>query len=171
MRKQIWRLRKTLSRRIEVRPIEDADVRYAWAAYKKGALAELGEPYTSDLDAAQFKSAFERTVLTTHHAWWTISGETKNGFIPIGIVVGEWGPSQAFMIIVGISWFPWASRRNIVEGTVKFFDGLRKQMKWVGFATPKHKPLYEVCCMHAIMRRVGTTNMTKPPSAVFEGMH
>jgi len=164
-----WRLSKTLSRPVEVRPIEVSDIRYAWAAYKKGALSELGEPFTADLTAEQFRAAFEEMVLTRHDAWWTIIGQTKNGFIPMGLVVGEWGPAQAFMVIVGISWFPWASRRNIIEGTVKFFNVLRRQMRWMGFASPKHKPVYEVCCMHAIMRRVGTSHMTEPPSAVFEG--
>lgn len=167
MKEKRWRLSRTLKRRVEVRPIEQDDVKYAWAAYKKGSLEGMG--FKSDLDAQQFKDAFEAYVLTQVHACWTVIAQTAKGFIPVGFVLGGWAPHQTFMFITAICWFPWASCRNIVEGTIQFFDKIRKQMKVMGFAAPEHKRLYEVCCMHGIMRRVGTTNLANVPAAVFEG--
>lgn len=162
-----WRLSRTLRRNVEVRPIENEDVKFAWAAYRKGRLGEMGFP--ENMDAKAFKSAFETYVLTKAHAAWSILAVTKDGFIPAGFVLGGWAPQEAYMIIIGISWFPWASKRNILEGTVAFFDKIRKQMGVMGFASPEHKRLYEVCCQHAIMRRVGTSNLSGRSVAVYEG--
>src|SRR5690242_6025474 len=110
--KKNWRLSKTLSRKIIVRPIEQEDVKYAWAAYKGGSLKPMGFP--ENLDAKSFKDAFEEYVLSRTHAAWTMIADK-----PIGFALGYWGPSQAFMFITGIIWFPWATKRNILEATVK----------------------------------------------------
>lgn len=169
MKKPIWRLRKTLARRIEVRPIEASDVPYAWATYKKGGLAEFG--FAETLTADQFKQAFEQTVMTQYPATWAVLADTPKGVIPVGFVFCSWAPLNAYLIIMGISWCPWATKRNILEGTVAFFNSVRKQVPWMGYANDKHKKLYEVCCMHGIMRRIGTSHVVFPdgPAAVFEG--
>lgn len=159
--KKTWRLSKTLKRSIEVRPIEQEDVKYAWAAYKKGGLGGMG--FAPDLNPQKFKDAFEAYVLSNAHAAWTvIAGK------PIGFVLGSWAPQQAYMVIVGIVWFPWATKRNIVEGAVSFFKRLNTEMGWMGFASAEHKKLYEVCMMHGIMRRVGTSHMSGAPVSIFE---
>lgn len=169
--KQNWRLSKTLGRHIEVRPIENDDVQYAWAAYKKGGLGGMGAPFDQGgLDAKAFKEAFEVYVLTNAHAAWTVMASTRSGIVPIGIVLGGWAPPRdALMLIIGIVWFPWASRRNIVEGAVGFFNRIRKEMAWMGFASEQHKGLYETCCKHGIMHRVGTSHRSGQPIAVYEG--
>jgi hypothetical protein len=159
-----WRLSKTLSRRTEVRPIENDDVKYAWAAYKQGELAELKLP--DNLNAVDFKFEFEKFVLQHAHAAWTVITETQKGFIPTGFVLGQWGP--AFMIIGSIIWFPWASCRNIIEGTVFLLNRLRKEFPVLGFASDEHKPLYEACCMHGIMHRIGTSHSLGEKMTVFE---
>ena len=101
-----WRLSRTLARRVEVRPIENEDIRYAWAAYKKGSLGGMGAPFDEEgLDAKIFKDAFELYVLTQAHAAWTVSAQTKLGFMPVGLILGEWGPKQLYMTILGIVWF------------------------------------------------------------------
>lgn len=162
--KKKWRLSKTLSRRVEIRPIENEDVKYAWAAYKQGKFTEVGLP--SGLGASEFKVEFEKFVLANAHAAWTVLAETKKGFMPIGLALGQWGP--AFMIIGNIEWFPWASRRNIVEGTVYLFNKLRKEFPVIGFAREEHKPLYEACLMHGIMHRIGTSHSLGTKMTVFE---
>ncbi len=170
--KKNWRLSKTLKRPVEIRPIEQDDVKYAWASYKKGVLGSMGPPFDKDgMDAPTFKTEFETFVLTHAHAAWTVMAQTSNGFLPVGLVLGSWAPNGAFMIILGISWFPWATRRNIVEGTVAFFNRLRKEMGWMGFASLEHKRIYDVCCMHGIMNRVGTSLQSGQPIAVYEGRH
>jgi hypothetical protein len=162
-----WLLKNTLRRKIESRPIEQADLKYAYAAYKKGVLGVMG--FADGMDAPAFRAAFEHYVMNNAQAAWVISTDNKNGFVPTGIAFGGWAPMEAYLVIIGIVWFPWASKRNILEGTVSFFNSLRRELNWMGFATSEHKRLYEVCCMHGIMRRVGTSNLGANPSAVYEG--
>lgn len=146
-------------------------MRYMWAAYKKGSLAPMGPQFADPVMAAdEFKAAFEQWVLANCHAAWTLVGHTKRGFIPVGVVFASWAPNAPFMIISDISWLPWASKRNIIECTVAFFEGARKEFMFQGYALPEHKRMYEVCMMHGIMRRVGTSYVAIPgkPTAVFE---
>lgn len=167
-KKQKWRLSKTLARNVDFRPIEDEDIRFAYAAYKTGALEEMFEE--TDLDAAQFKQVFEDVVVNGFHAAWTVFADNKAGYSPIGLVFGRWHPStEGVMVVSGIAWFPWASERNIIEGTVKFFNEVRKEMQMVGYARPEQKRLYEICLKHGIMRRIGTSHiMFDTPATVFE---
>jgi len=165
--KKEWRLSRTLKRNVETRPIEDADVKYAYAAYKKKALEPMGPPFDSEMDAAQFKSAFEQYVLTNATAAWTIITNTSRGRMPVGFVMGD--NVGALYIILGIVWFPWASKRNIVEGTIEFFNRIRKELAYMLLASKEHKRVYEAACAHGIMCRVGTSHQTGKPVAVYEG--
>lgn len=160
-----WRLKKTLKRAVSFRPIEDEDVKYAWAAYRKGALAAMGPAFTAEMSAEDFRKLFEAFVLMHHHAAWTLIAPTKNGVIPVGIVLAAWAPNAPFMIVNGCCWFPWASKRNILEASVSFFSGVRKEHQLMFYATDEHKRTYEVCAMHGIIRRVGTSFVA------FEGKH
>src|SRR6185437_8167663 len=108
-----WRLgtKQTVRRAIDYRPIELDDVKYAWAAYKQGALKEMG--FAENMSPEEFRAAFSDAILNNCHAAWTIFGHTKKGFIPAGMIMAVWaGP---VLTIMGIAWMPWASNRNIVE--------------------------------------------------------
>ena len=162
-----WRLSRTLKRQINVRPIENEDVKYAFAAYRKGA---LGAHFPEGLEPAAFKRAFEEFVLLNAHACWVVIAHSKlMGFAPIGFVLGGWAPQEVFMVIIGIVWFPWASKRNILEGTVAFVRSICS-LNWMGFASGEDKRVYDVCMAHGIMRRIGTSKMNRAHSvAVYEG--
>ena len=163
-----WRLSRTLRREVDYRPIENDDVKYAWAAYKKGGLAEMG--FEKDLSPEQFKEAFERAVVSNCHAAWILRATTKNGLTPVGIVLGSWGPGGNYIVIVGMAWFPWVSKRNIVECMVGFLNKIRKEIPLQFYALREHKKLYEVCAIHSIVRRIGTSYTAIPGTwcAVFE---
>jgi hypothetical protein len=166
-----WRLRRTLKRRAEFRPIENGDVRYTFAAYRKGSLSSLGEDFANtDMNADEFKAAFEGFVLKNFHAVWTLFATTPKGVIPVGIVFAEGAPNGPYMIVTAAVWFPWASKRNMVEAMVSFLDSVRKQVALVFYAVPEHKRMYEVCAMHGVVRRVGTSYTVIPgkAAAVFE---
>lgn len=161
-----WRLRRTLSRATDYRPIEDADLKYLWAAYRQGAF----EFENRDMNAAEFKSAFEQAVLSNCHAVWVLYGNTKRGFWPVGVVFAGWAPAGKFMMVSGAMWLPWATKRNIVECMVGFLNRVRKDFPLQFYALPEHKRLYEVCAMHGVVRRVGTSYAAIPGKsmAVFE---
>lgn len=170
-----WRLAKTLKRRTEFRPIEDADCRYAWAAYKKGALKSLGQRFAgAELGPDEFYLAFVDEVKANYAGGWTLSAETKKGFLPVGIVLGFYShPNPAlspFMIIGDMVWFPWASDRNKIEAAVGFFNAIRKEIPMVEYADEKAKPFFEMIAKHGVMRRVGTSFNVYPgqQTAVFE---
>jgi hypothetical protein len=162
-----WRLRRTLKRTIDYRPIELEDVKYAWASYKQGSLVWLDKP---GMLPEEFRESFQDFIVNKCHAAWTLFATTKRGFIPVGIVLAAWAPNAPYLIVADIAWMPWASKRNIIECTVGFFNGARRDFAFVGYALPEHKRMYEVCMMHGIMRRVGTSYVAIPgkATAVFE---
>lgn len=166
-----WRLKKTLKRAVDYRPVEDSDLKYIWAAYKKGSLAPMGDKFSDGLMSAdEFKKEFEEAVITQFNAAWTIFANTRKGFIPVGVVFAAWAPNAPYLIVTGLCWFPWASKRNVIESIVGFLNGVRKELMLVFYALPEHKRTYEVCAMHGVVRRVGTSYVAFPgkAAAVFE---
>lgn len=169
-----WRLRRTLRRRTSFHPIEDADIKYAWAAHKKGALRSLGSHFEQEFTPESFKAAFVDEVLKNYSAGWTLSAETAQGFMPVGIVLGFYShPNPAlspFMNIGDMLWFPWASARNRIEAAVGFFNAIRKEIPMMEYANEEAKPFFEMIAQHGIMRRVGTSFNVYPgqSTALFE---
>lgn len=171
-----WRLRKTLARRMSFRPIETEDIRFAWAAYKKGALAPMAGVFAEpNMSVEEFNAAFPATVTTRYHGAWTLFADTRRGNMPVGMALAFYShpePALApFMIVADIVWFPWASARNRIEAAVYFFSVIRSSIPMVGYANgDTNKRFFEMVCQHGVMRRIGTTfNVVKDePVAVFE---
>lgn len=166
-----WRRSRTLSRRVEFRDISEDDLKFAWAAYKKGKLADMSPVFADiSMDGQQFREAFSEFVTSAYDKGWTVLAETRRGFLPIGMVFGNVSPLANHIVVAGIVWFPTASPRNIIEGTVGFFQHMRKDAPMVLYATDEHKRVYEVAAAHGVMRRVGTSHIMIPgkPAAVFE---
>lgn len=165
-----WRLKKTLRRRPEYRPIEDADCKFAWAAYRKGALASMGERFAAGMTPEDFYDAFVDEIAKNYVAAWTLSAQTKRGMMPVGFVLGFYShpdPKLApFMIVGDMIWFPWASARNRVEAAVGFFSAIRKEIPMVEYANDEAKPFFEMIAKHGIMRRIGTSFSVYPGQAV-----
>jgi hypothetical protein len=165
-----WRLRKTLARHVEVRVMSPDDIRFLWATYKKGALTPMDARFAdAGMTPEQFSEAFDE-IAGRYNEGWTISAETKRGFMPVGMIFGALAPLSAYMIVAGVLWFPWATKRNVVEGAVAFFNEARHHIPMMLYATEEHKRMYEVCCMHGIMRRIGTSEVVFPgrSAAVYE---
>lgn len=146
-----------------------------WAAYKKGALATMGDRFADGaMAAAEFKPAFEAEIVENYHAAWTLFAETAGGFKPVGLVLGFWShpnPRIApFMIIGDLIWFPWASPRNRIVAAVNFFNSMRDQIPMVDYAQQKDRGFFVVMMAHGIMRQVGTSQNVyrDQPAAVYE---
>lgn len=165
-----WRLKRTLSRQTDYRPIELDDLRYLWAAYKKGCFVWFAD---RDLNPEQFKQQFTEFVMSRAHSAWTLIAHTKNGYIPVGIVICTLGEGGWHLVVSAIVWFPWASKRNMIESMVGFFSRARKEFRFIGYALPEHKRMYEVCCAHGLGQRIGTSMNVLPghPVAIFETRH
>lgn len=175
--RQTWRLRKTTARHVEFRTIEESDLKYAWAAYKKGALKDMAGPFAdTGMTAEQFNIQFEAIVPVRYHGAWTlIANAPRRGVIPVGMVFAFYSHADPalspFMIIGDLAWFPWASARNKIESAVHFFDTIRTSIPMVDYAYgDTNRRFFEMICKHGVMQRVGTTfNVVKgEPCAVFE---
>ena len=170
-----WRLRKTLARKTDFRPIEREDLKYIWAAYRLGSLASIGEKFADTTkESSDFSEAFEAEIQNNYHGAWTLFAETTRGFIPVGLVLGFWShpnPQFApFMIIGDMIWFPWSSPRNRIESAVNFFNRIRNEIQMVEYANEGAKKFFEMIAHHGIVRRVGTSFNVYPgtATAVFE---
>lgn len=166
---QNWRLSKTCARKLEVRAIEDGDLFYAWAAYKKGVFNDVFAP---DLSALDFKAAFSTLLGSRYDAGWTLVAQTAKGFIPIGLALGFW-PHRAvrpFLVLDAFVWFPWASARNTIEATVEFINRVKHEIPLLGFARERDKRFMETIARHGIVRRIGTSRnvFTDGPASVWE---
>lgn len=151
-----WRLKKTLARKLDFRPIEQEDVSYAWAAYKKGS---LGTIFPEDLNAQDFTQLFQQFAIGRYDGVWTLFAETGKGFIPVGLAVGFWPHREAmqWMLMDAFVWFPWASSRNKIESAVNFLNGVRHQIPMIGFVKSEDRTFVDVIAKHGILNRVGTS--------------
>lgn len=165
-----WQLYRTLKRRPKFHPLEVEDVKYLWAAYKKGAFDGL---IKDGMQADEFENFVLADLVVRFHNIWTLTGKTRHGEIPIGIILGFWPhPSDVvpFMILDSMKWFPWSSHRNRIEGVVGFLNEARKEIPMLGFVNPKDKDFFTMIAKHGIIRRVGTTHnlFNGEPAAIFE---
>jgi len=174
--KKNWRLSKTLSRRVQFRPIENDDVKFAWAAYNGGALAPMAGVFAErGLTPAQFKEQFEGTVISRYSGAWTLLANGQRGWMPAGFIFAFYSHKEPalspFMIIGDIIWCPWATKRNKLECAVNFFNATRKEIPMMDYAHGEtNQRFFETMAMHGVMRRVGTTfNVVKGEAvAIFE---
>lgn len=143
-------------------------MKYLWAAYRNGAMKELGIPL--GLSAPDFDAQFKYLVLNNFDAVWVGFGPTKKGQLPIGVVFASWARGFHHMIVAGVVIMPWASKRNIIEMGVSFLNDIRRELQLVIYAVGEHRHLYEVACKHGVLRRVGTSYTAIPnqAAAVFE---
>lgn len=166
-----WRLKRTLARKPSFRPIEEADMKYIWAAYRKGSLASMGGDFVSgEMTAAEFAQRFEQEIIGNYAGAWTLFAETKRGAIPVGLALGFYShpnPKLApFMIVGDLIWFPWSTHRNRIESAVNFFHRIRATVPMVEYARGEYKRFFEMICQHGVMRRIGTTHNVYPNEAV-----
>ena len=151
-------------------------MRYAWAAYKSGALKDMSAPFNElGMTADRFKAAFETIVTTRYHGAWTLFAETPKGFIPVGFVFAFYSHTEhafsPFMIVGDLVWCPWATVRNKIEAAVYFFSRIRKEIPMMDYAYgPTNQRFFEMLARHGIMRRIGITfNVVKgEPVHIFE---
>lgn len=163
-----WTLKQTLKRKMRVRPLERQDTKYMWAAYKKGLLKEIIND--DNLTSGEFQETFE-PVISLFDAAWVVECKVGGQMIPCALYVGTWHPYLEDVMFIALNtWFPWASKRNVIEGSVKFFNDMRKKIAFMGYASKEHKRLYEIISQHGIMRRIGTTHNVYDgqPAALFE---
>ena len=151
------RLSRTLSRFIEYRPMTEQDLRFVYAAYKKGALAELGETFSdTSMTPPEFMSAFKEYGEKYFDEAVVFLAPYAGTYGPVGYIALTSSKIVRPIFIEEMVWFPWASPRNILESAVNFFNEARKSTTIHEYARMKDKKFFERICKHGIMRRIGS---------------
>ena len=121
----------------------------------------------------EFKAVFLEW-LNNFNAGWTFFAETDKGIIPIGFCMA-WTRGR-IVEIADIVWFPWASKRNVWESALNFYDSLRKKeadtereptdparyFVVLEYARFRDKRFFERMVDKKILRKVGHVNDLYP---------
>lgn len=142
-------------------------------AYEAGHLSSLGGSFEKDgLSEADFGEAVESEIEGNYDAIWALLAKTRGRMVPVGFVFGFWAHPKIppFMHVGDMIWMPWATRRNIVEASVHFFNRIRREIKLIEYARIKDKKFFQMLCDHGIMRHVGVSHVIyeNEPAHIFE---
>lgn len=157
------RLTRTLKRGASFRPFEEADLKYLWAAYRKGSFRELFRDETTQQEfTALWTYMFERT---DGGVWILESGK------PVGFIGARDRSHGGHRVLEPhAQWFPWATPRQRLETIVKYVSEMRKTALLTIFSRMSDKDFYTHVCRYGIARRVGTIDgyFGDDPAALFQ---
>ena len=128
------------------------------------------------LSREQFVQQFPDHVDQTYDTGWLLFANPNSEWpgqdelMPAGAVFANYVLSM--LILTDSVWFPWTSRRNILEAALQFFRDLGKgESPVIEFATLEDKRFFERMCEYGVMRRIGTAHSVAAdgrPVKVFE---
>lgn len=158
-RRPKYRLYRTLGRKVSFRDFKDEDIKYLWAAEKFNG---------HEVDPEEFKESIREHFLSNYDYAWIVEATTKSGFRPIGVIFGL--HCGTFLMLGDMTWFPWASKRNIIEGTTSFINKMRKEYLLLMYTNIEDKKFAEHIARHGILKRVGTIDgiYKDKPAALFQ---
>lgn len=154
-------------RYVEFRLSEPDDLKYLWAAYRKGAFNHIHPVFLEDLSTQEFKDAMALYLEEGGFTPWTMVAETKDGVRPVALLLGL--VTERVINLAKLVPFPWASPRNVLESMSNALDTIRKQvydesleiddpLRYVMailFTDYRDKKFYEKIQDMGILRKVG----------------
>lgn len=165
------RLNRTLKRYVEFKTLDDNDMRWIWGAYRMSALADFDEKFAfPTLSPEEFRESFAEHFNTHFTDGWMFNATTDNVWRPVGLCAAMSDSLRKDLLdIRKVIWFPWATKRTIVESAVNFFNSLRKRYHITVLAQAHDKRFFEHIAKHGIMRRVGTLHdIYDKPASLFQ---
>lgn len=139
---------------IKFEPVEDAHMKFIWAAYRHGVFDE-GHPFEEGLEPMDFAlkfAAMANDLMAAGTSMITVSAETPKGNMPVALITLDGNERVAWPKAF---WFPSASPRNKVEIGVKFFRDMKKTHLGLVTARPKDQPYYRHLAKYGLLRHVG----------------
>lgn len=99
---------------------------------------------------------------------WICEAPTDRGRRPVGLVLARDFVHDT-LVMGNMTWFPWASQRNIYECAVELINALRDDVHLL-FHVEEHDKAFATAIMrHGIARRVGTLHYIRErPISVFQ---
>ena len=146
---------RTLKRGCEFRPFAQTDLKYLWAAYKRGAFDAVPEFAPPGLDAVGFSEAaiaFIEQFIGRGGEMYSLIGRTEHGRIPVGMVILLLGGDFAEP---HVTWFPEASPRNRLELALAFLVEQKRHHKLLIWVRQRDWKLFNHLCKYGVIRTVG----------------
>lgn len=141
-------MKAIVKRDIRFKVLEEEDLKWLWAAYKRGAFKWL----PSDMDGQVFKDRALKLLATVSEAFVAYApGHLDDQ--PVGLI--SLAIDQHDNYEVHVEWFPWATARNKIEVTAKFLREVGRYKNLVVYSEVKNKRFFERMMDYGILRRVG----------------
>lgn len=141
-------MRRTLKRGVHIRSYISDDERWLWAAYKRG----MDLIPDKDLDQAEFQQYLNH-ILSVHDVGYSLHAHNGDKMIQVGLALGNL--EDGIRLHGHMHFYPWATKRNKLEVTVKFFQEMRQLYTVIFMTNEKLKPFFDWVCRYGILRRVG----------------
>lgn len=159
LKRETPKLYRTLKRGVIVRSFDKKDLRWFWAMYKAGDIPQLQPGLLQD----EFVQSLEILLSSAYDEIQIIEAKVDGVFRPIGTALIKTNGPLSFPTL---AWFPAVSKRNIIEGSVKFLDEFRKTPSMaeagptrrlaVHYGSEEDKDFLTHLAKYGIIRRVGT---------------
>lgn len=156
-------MRAAEARGIQSRMLREQDIATIFLGHQKGAFSELAETLPKK-DAETFKSFdfddFREWLIgleQTGELWVTLAKSQsfeKRDRVPIGLwFVHLWMPH---LVMPHVTWMPWATSRQKLEGMLAFFVQQRVSRELGVFGETRYGNFWRRLAQYGVFARVGT---------------
>lgn len=139
-----------MRRGANVHVLGEADKPFIWAAYIKGTFPDIAKDLTAEGLWEELSGRFEGA--SEFHVLSAPVAERKGLVDPVGMVITL---TKGFKTYPQALWFPWATKRNKLEATVKWFQEARQVRNPIIHVTDKDRPFFEHVRKYGVMRGIG----------------
>lgn len=149
---------------------------YLWAAYRKGSFDIAHPVFKEHLTKDEFLEAVVWFMDENRLAGFIFMAEVSGKTQPIGL--GLFWERGRILQTENLIWFPWSTKRSILESYVSFIANFRKEIHEesgknyviLEFAQEKDRKYFDHVCRYGVMRRVGTSLEVYPDgkSCIYE---
>jgi hypothetical protein len=136
-------LARALKRKPSSRPLVEDDLKWLWAAYRKGSFTDMPEGMTT----AEFRVALYPVLGAADAAFVLVAGE-----MPVGVVLAR---IDEHRLEPHAYWFSWATRRQKLEAALAFFSEWRKTFLIVVTAREESWPFFRHLVRYGVLRPLG----------------
>src|SRR3990167_6087678 len=140
-------LRRVLSQGASSRPLEVTDLKWLWAAYRKGGLPHLPEDLGQD--------DFRQWTLDEIAKWdgaFLLEVPYETGRRAVGVLFCR---AKGRVLEPHTVWFPWVTGRQKLETLTQFINEMRRDWCILVWCLPHIASFFDRIAKYGILRRVG----------------
>jgi hypothetical protein len=127
------------------------DLKYAWAAYRKGGFKDIPE----GLAPVEFNERLLSGVEKVSEVY-TLTMPKDGSRLPLGLVFVNMINDPTPHILPSVVWFPWATTRNKLETFTKWLAETRLQAMVMITAPRSEHSFHLALCRRGILRTIGS---------------